>query len=102
MCKVYRIISQRKHERFNRKNYNQISEHEHETSFKVNNKQVLPCYSKSKCQKALIFRGIKLWNTTPNDIKQSANLAKFNPVLGTCHSPTCVGTWGVCAPDSQI
>ena len=52
-----------------------------ETRSKVKNKIVLPRYSKSKCQKALIFCGIKLWNTISNDIKQLSNLAWFRKYL---------------------
>ena len=47
------------------------------TRSRVNNKLVIPRYSNSKCQNNLIFRGIKLGNTTPDDIKQSANLARL-------------------------
>ena len=74
---MYRIICERKHENFNLKIDNHVTAHEHETSSRVNNKLVLPRYTKSKCQNALIFRGIKLWISTPNDIKQSANLARL-------------------------
>ena len=81
LCKMYWIISERKHEHLTLKIDNQVIAHGHETRSGVNNKLVLPRYTKSKCQNALIFRGIKLWNTTPNDIKQSANLARFKKYL---------------------
>ena len=81
LCKMYRIICERKHEHFTLKIDNQVIAHEHETRSRVNNKLVLPRYTKSKCQNALIFRGIRLWNTTPNDIKQSANFARFKKYL---------------------
>ena len=81
LCKMYRIIHERKHEHFTIKIDNQVIAHEHETRSRVNNKLVPPRYTKSKCQNALIFRGIRLWNTTPNDIKQSANLARFKKYL---------------------
>ena len=64
-----------------KKIYIQLIPHNHETREKVNNKIVIHRYSKSKCQNALIFRGIKLWNTTPHDIKQSAILARFKKYL---------------------
>ena len=32
-------------------------------------------------QNALIFRGIKLWNTTPKAFKHSVNLARFKKYL---------------------
>ena len=61
--------------------HSQLISHEHETRTRVNNKRVLPRYTKSKAQNALIFRGIKLWNKTPNDLKQSAILARFKKYL---------------------
>ena len=61
--------------------YNKLIPHSHETRSRVNNKFAVPCYSKLKCQNALMFRGIKLWNTTPDDIKQFANLARFKKFL---------------------
>ena len=60
---------------------NQLTAHNHERRSGVNNKLVLHQYSKSKCQNALILRGIRLFNSTPNDIKQSANLARFEKYL---------------------
>ena len=78
---MFRIIRDRKHVHSTQKIYNQLIPHNHETRSRVNNKLVIPRYSKSKCQNALIFRGIKLWNTTPDDIKQSANLARFKKYL---------------------
>ena len=81
LCKMFRIIRERKHVHFTQKIDNQLIPHNHETRSRVNNKLVIPRYSKSKCQNALIFRGIKLWNTTPEDIKQSANLARFKKYL---------------------
>ena len=86
---MYRIISERKHEQLTLKFDNKIIAHEHETRSRVNNKLMLPRYSKSKCQNALIFRSIKLWNTTPNEIKQSANLARLkkNPKRSMLSSP---------------
>ena len=78
---MFRIIHERKHVHFTKKIDNQLFPHNHETRSRVNNKLVMPRYSKSKCQNALIFCGIKLWNTTPDDIKQSANLARFKKYL---------------------
>ena len=68
-CKIMRNIRERKHVHFTRKIYNQLVPHNHETRSRVNNKLVIPRYSKSKCQNALIFRRIKLWNTTLDDTK---------------------------------
>ena len=55
--------------------YSQLNPHNHEKRSRINNKMIIPRYSKSKCQNALISRCKKMWNTTPDDIKQSANLA---------------------------
>ena len=66
---MYRIISERKREHFTLKVDNQVIAHEHETRSSGNNNLGFPRYTKSKYQKALIFRGIKLWNTTTNYIK---------------------------------
>ena len=78
---MFRIICKRKHERFTQKTDYQIIAHIHETRSRVNNTLVLLRYSKSKFENALIFRGIKLWNTTPDDIKNSNNLARFKKYL---------------------
>ena len=75
VCKKLRIILERKQELITQKNYKLLIAHELKTRWRVNNNLVLPRYSKSKCQNSLIFRGIKLWNVTPNDIKQSTILA---------------------------
>ena len=81
LCKMYRIICEHKHEHFTLKNDNHVLAHEHETRSRVNNNLVLPRYTKSKSQNAFFFRGLKLWNTTPNDIKHSADLARFKKYL---------------------
>ena len=81
LCKMYRVIRERKHEHFNIRIDNQGIAHEPETWSRVNNKLVLPRYTKSKYQNSRIFRGIKLWNITPNDIKQTAMLARFKIYL---------------------
>ena len=65
-----RIVFERKHGHVTQKIDDQLIAHNHETRSIVNNKLVLPRNSKSKCQNALIFRAIKLWNTTPGDIKK--------------------------------
>ena len=75
LCKKFRIIFERRHEKFSQKIYNQLITHRtcfinHETR-----------YSKSKCQNAVYFLGKKLWNTTPNDIKHSVNLARLTKYL---------------------
>ena len=80
-CKRFRIIRERKHDHFTQKIDNQIIPHNHETRSRLINKLVIPRYSKSKCQNALTFCGTKLWNTTPDDVKQSANLARFQKYL---------------------
>ena len=82
---MYRIICERKHEHFTLKIDNQVVAHEHETRSRVNDKLVLPRYTKSKCQNALIFCGKKLWNASPNDIKQSTNLADIKLKLVSNH-----------------
>ena len=81
MCKMFRIICDRKHEHFTHKIDSQLIAHNHETRSRVDNKLVLPRYWKSMCQTAHIFRSIRLWNTTPDDIKNSANLARFKKIL---------------------
>ena len=53
--KMYRNICERKPKHFTLRSYNQIVAHEHETRTKVNNKLVLPRYTKSTCQKAWYF-----------------------------------------------
>ena len=68
LCKTFRTIRKRKHVHFTQKIDNPLIQHNHETRARVNNKLAIPRYSKSKCQNALIFCGIKLWNTTPDDI----------------------------------
>ena len=68
---MLRIIFERKHEHLTQKSYSQIIAHNHEIRPRVNDKLVFPRYSKSKCQNPLVFRGVKLWHTTPDDIKQS-------------------------------
>ena len=83
---MFRIIREIKHVHFTQKIDNQLISHNHETRSRVNNKLVIRQYSKSKCQNALIFRGIKFWNTTPDDIKQSANLAKFKKISETFYT----------------
>ena len=62
---MFRIICERKNKKFTQKIDNQLIAHNHETRSGVNNKLVLPRYSKSKSHNAHIFRGIKLWNITP-------------------------------------
>ena len=81
LCKLFRIIRERKHVHVTQKIDNQLIPHNHGTRSRVNNKLVIHLYSKSKCQDALIIRGIKLWNTTPDGNKQSANLARFKNYL---------------------
>ena len=83
LCKMFRIIPERKHVHYTQKYDNQLIPHNHETRFRVNNKLVIPRQSKSKCQNALILCGIRLRNTTPDDIKQSVNLARFKKISET-------------------
>ena len=78
---MYRVICDRKQEFFTLKIGMQIIAHEHETRCRVNNKLVFPRYTKSICQNALIFRGIRLWSTTPNDVKPSPNLTRVKKYL---------------------
>ena len=78
---MFKIIRERKHVHFTQKIDKQLIPHNHETRFRVNFKLVTLRYSKFKCQNAIIFRGIKLWKTTLDDIKQSANLAGFKKYL---------------------
>ena len=60
---------------------NQLIAHNYEIRSRVNNELVLPWYSNSTCRHARIFCGIKLSKTTPNDIKQSANMGRFKKYL---------------------
>ena len=76
---MFGIIRERKHVHFTQKTYDHLIPHNHETRYRVNSKLVTP--QNSKCQNALIFRGIKLWNTSPDDIEQSAHLARFKKYL---------------------
>ena len=59
LWKMFRIIRERKHVHFTQKTYNQLIPKNHKTRSRANNNLVLPRYSKSKYQNALIFRGIK-------------------------------------------
>ena len=61
-----KIICERKQENFTQKTYKKIIAHDHETRYRVNNKKTFSQYSKSKCQKALVFRNKKFLNMTPN------------------------------------
>ena len=56
-------------EQFTHKIDNQLIAHNHETTSRVNKKLAVTEYSKAKFQHAPIFRSIKLWNTTPDDVK---------------------------------
>ena len=86
MSLMLRIIRVIKHVHFTQKVDNQLIPQNPETRSRVNNKIVIPRYSNSKCQNALIFRGIKLWSTTPDDIKQSPNLAIFKKISETFYT----------------
>ena len=55
LCKMFRIICEQKHKHFTQKTYIQLKAHNHKTRSRVNNKLVLPRYSKSNCQNTLIF-----------------------------------------------
>ena len=74
---MFRNIREQKHVHFTQKIDNHLVPHKQETRSRLDNRLVIPRYSKSKCQNPFLFRGIKSWNTTPDDIEQSANLAKF-------------------------
>ena len=81
LCRMFGLICVLKHEQLTKQNFDQNIAHEHERKSRVSNKPLLPQPTKSRCQNALIFRCIKLCYTTPNDIKQSANLARFKKDL---------------------
>ena len=51
LCKMIRIIREIKHVHFTQKIYNQLFPHNHEIRSRVNNKIVIPRYSKSKFSK---------------------------------------------------
>ena len=89
---MFRTIHARKHVHFAQKTDNQLIPHNLETRSRVSNKLEIPRYSKTKCQNDLIFRGIKLWTTTPDDIKQSANLTRFKV--------KCLNRFILSSPDS--
>ena len=81
LCKIFNIIFEWKYEHFTQNIDNQLIVLKRETRSRINNKLALPRYSKSKCQNAHIFRGMKLWNTNQNHIKYSANLNIFKKYL---------------------
>ena len=64
---MFKIICDHKHEHFTKKIDNQLIAGGHETTSRVNDKLVLPWYSKSKGHNVLTFCGRKLWNTNRND-----------------------------------
>ena len=59
LCKILIITCERKHEHFTNK-YNRSIAHIHETRSSLRNKKAPHLYSMSKCQNALLFRGLKL------------------------------------------
>ena len=81
LCKMFKIVSENKHPHFTQKIHNQAILHNHETRSNVDNHLVPPRYTKTKCQNSFIFRGIKLWNTTHTEVRQSATLTEFKERL---------------------
>ena len=71
LCKMLRIICERKHEHFTQKIVKEFIANDHGTKSRVNNELVY----------ALILRGMKLWDTTRNNTKQSADLTWFKKYL---------------------
>ena len=56
-------------EYFNAKISNLIPVHNHSTRFMLNNKYTLPAYNKSVSQNQFLFSAIKIWNLSPQSVR---------------------------------
>ena len=81
LVKMYNVLVQGGHKYFYDRIFTHQVDHSHSTRFQSNGNLVLPLYCKTKCQASFLYRGMKLWNDLPLEIRSISSVNKFKKTL---------------------